>query len=121
MVFAFDLDGTLDSYPRQLQAIMAALRRAGHTVNVVTGSPNSTVGQAEWQAKADQLTELGLADCYDELVVVAGPENSIPQRKVLYLRSVGASVLVDNAEATARFASAAGLLVLVPWATRVGV
>ena len=121
MVFGVDLDGTLDSYPRQLQTIMAALREAGHTVNVVTGSPNPAVDQAEWQAKADQLTELGLADCYDELVVVAGPENSIPQRKVLYLRSVGASVLVDNAEATARFASAAGLLVLVPWATRVGV
>lgn len=100
---------------------MQALRPAGHTVTILTGLAQSQepVTEADVEFKRQKLSALGLDGTYDNLVVLSGPENTIPYKKVLYMRSVGGGTLIDNSEANARAASAAGILALVPWATRV--
>jgi dTDP-4-dehydrorhamnose reductase len=117
-LFAFDIDGCADAYPREFQAIMQALRSAGNTVQVVTGTHDSPVTQTDLDEKAQYLESLGLAECYDKLVVISHPTGDVSQMKADYLQSVGANCLFDNDLSNAASVTAAGILVLVPWGSR---
>lgn len=119
MVVATDLDGTLTDYAEQLKPVLDALRAAGHTVVVLSGDRREPITDADWEFKRQRLEDLGLGDSYDRLVVVEGPEGCVPQRKVLWMKQNDCTVLIDNSAANARAATAAGILTLVPWATRI--
>jgi hypothetical protein len=118
VIVAVDLDGTLDIYPQELRAIMSAVRAAGDTVIVISGSHKGFVDQGEVDGKAQMLASLGLDRCYDELVVIPGPETDVADRKAAYLQSIQASVLIDNRKKNCRAATKAGMLALCPWGSR---
>lgn len=112
MLVAVDIDGTIDAAPTIFLSLMQALRAAGHRVVVVTGSAAPAVTEQDLQDKANYLQQLGLAEAYDELVVVADPTD---ETKTQWLEDNGAALLVDNKKANAK---AAPCLTLVPWQTR---
>jgi hypothetical protein len=116
-LFAFDLDGTLTEHTAQLGAMMRSLRAGGACVVVISGH-NTKVTPQVWRDKARQLKKLGLADAYDLLVAVDGPEEAVAQRKANYLQSVGCQVLIDNSMRNARFLEDSSVVALVPWRVR---
>ena len=118
MLVAVDIDGCADAYPREFQSIMSALRAAGHTVYVVTGSQGPTVTQADLDEKATYLSSLGLGESYDVLTVIGNPDGDIADKKVQYLQSVGAHALFDNSVPNLKAATKAGILALCPWGSK---
>jgi hypothetical protein len=98
--------------------MMSALRAAGHVVEVVTGSSGDTVTPEDAASKAQLLASLGMGECYDRLVVVPGPQSEVADRKTAYLRSVEASMLIDNRKDNCKAATAAGILALCPWGSK---
>lgn len=120
MIVAFDLDGCIDAYPREMQSLMQSLRAAGHHVEVVTGVESSEATETTLEEKATYLASLGCGECYDRLVVVAYDPTSleVAANKVAYLQSIGCHTLVDNTKANAQAATEAGILALVPWGAR---
>jgi hypothetical protein len=118
VLVAVDLDGTIDAFPRELQSMMSALRAAGHEVEVVSGANTDTVTQSDVDAKAELLASLGCGECYDRLVVLPGPESAVAERKTAYLRSVNASMLIDNRKENVKSATDAGILALLPWGSK---
>lgn len=116
-LFAFDLDGTLTEHTEQLGAMMRALRAGGACVIVISGH-NTKATPPIWREKARQLKKLGLADAYDCLVAVDGPEEEVARNKANYLQSVGCKVLVDNSMRNARFLAGTNVIPLVPWHLR---
>jgi hypothetical protein len=115
MLFAFDLDGTLDADPEVFLALMQALRTSGNRVVVATGYSGPVTPEVI-TAKKEYLATLGFANAYDELVVFADPPT---EAKAAWLKTNRADCLIDNNRANAEVVSA-NCLVLVPWATRVG-
>ena len=124
MKIAIDVDGTIDSTPRQLQSIMSALKAAGHTVVVLTGTQEEGgPTPADFEEKANYLNSLGCGSaCYDQLEVLDGSDKEkLPELKADWCKDNHVDVLVDNDKDNAKAASAAGVeLVLVPWASRQG-
>lgn len=119
MFIAFDLDGVIDAYPREMQSLMSALKAAGHHVEVVTGVHDDAPSKNALDEKAQYLASIGCGECYDKLVVVAyGDSDSIAEKKVDYLAPAGCHILVDNTVENAKAATAAGILALVPWGTK---
>lgn len=120
MFVAFDLDGCVDSYPREMQSLMSALQAAGHHVEVVTGIQDKQPTQQALDEKAQYLASIGCGQCYDKLVVVNYPAGGkdVANNKVDYLVGAGCHVLVDNTIPNAKAATAAGLLALVPWGAK---
>ena len=117
MVFCFDLDGTVTAFPEQMCALMTGLRAVGHRVVVLSGAKADTATQDHVDAKRALLAQLGCADCYDTLVVVANPKNDVADLKVAYMRQANADALVDNDHANVRAARKAGFLALRPGRT----
>jgi hypothetical protein len=116
MIFAFDLDGSADTFPREFQALMCALKDAGHCVQIVTGIPEEEITPAIIEAKKSKLAGLGMAESYCDLVVIAGPEDRVPARKAEYLCGVGAAMLFDNRRDNMVAAADAGVpLCLLTW------
>ena len=116
MLCAFDIDGTVDAFPAQFLAIMQALRCAGHSVVVLTGSSDDVTPEVVAH-KAQYLNELGLGDAYDRLVVLPRPH---VENKVAWCQAHNVEVLFDNRKETARALAETGTtLALVPWQTRV--
>jgi hypothetical protein len=112
---AFDIDGTLDANPPLYLSIMQALRMAGHRVVVVTGCSCPKVEPQDIIDKTEYLANLGLGECYDQLVVLADPA---PENKAEWLAVNKADLLVDNTVANVK-AAPGSCLCLVPWATRI--
>ena len=117
-LFAFDVDGCVDAFPREFQSIMQALRSAGHTVQIVTGTHDVPVTQMDLDEKAQYLDSLGLGECYDRLVVISHPSGDVSQMKADYLESVGAAALFDNDVKNAQAVTGRGVLALVPWGSK---
>lgn len=114
MLVAVDLDGTIDSEPTTMQALLTALKAAGHTVVVATGTADGEVTPEDTIAKAEYLQSLGCAECYDQIVVFAEPHD---ENKAEWLKANHADLLIDNNKSNAK--AAAGICpVLVPWQTR---
>jgi hypothetical protein len=108
----FDLDDTITRAPEFYRQVMWALRSCGHKVHVLSGTHHAPATPEDLTAKAELLRSLGCASCYDELVAVSGPEDKVPENKVAYMRSVGASALIDNDKANVKAAQKAGFLAL---------
>lgn len=103
MNVAFDLDGTIDSFPRVFQSLMSALMAAGHHVYVVTGVDSSEVTGDDKTAKQQYLTSLGIGpECYTELVVCPKPH---PANKVDQIEELDIDAVFDNKKGTVKKAA----------------
>ena len=123
MRVALDLDGTIDSCPREFQSIMSALQAASHTVTVVTGVEAAKVTKQDTEEKKNYLSALGCGQCYDELVILPhtpdGEDHDLHDEKAQWLIDNGVDVFFDNNSKNAKAAVKAGVpLVLVPWASK---
>lgn len=117
MQIAVDIDGTVDAAPHQFERLLSALRAAGHYVIMLSGSGNHPPSGNSYKTKCNYLSGLGLAECWDELVIVTG---DVAQLKAQWCQDNNIHVLIDNSKSNAEAASKAGVaLVLVPWATRI--
>lgn len=114
MKVAFDIDGTLDADPTDFESLMAALKAAGHQIVVITGASSKKVTQQDYEDKANYLNELGLGNCYDELVVFGDPPH---KAKAKYCKKHNVALLFDNSVKNAKLASKY-CVVLVPWANK---
>lgn len=122
MRVAVDIDGTLDANPREMQSIMSSLAAAGHIVSIVTGTSDGPPTQQDFDNKAAYMANLGCAECWHDLTLIAHPggTDQLAQVKAKWMIDNGVDVLIDNTVANVKAASAAGVdLVLVPWASRV--
>ena len=122
MRVAVDIDGTLDSNPRELQTMMSALTAAGHIVSVITGTSDGPPAQPDFDNKANYLTNLGCGECWHDMTVISHPggNKQLADVKAQWCIENGVDALIDNTIANVRAASKAGVpLVLVPWASRV--
>lgn len=112
-----DLDGTITKFPVVMCALMGALRDAGHCVVVLTGDAAETATESAVEDKRALLSQLGCADAYTTITVVANPKNKVADLKVAYMRQVGADLLIDNDHKNVRAARKAGFLALRPGRT----
>ena len=117
-VIAVDLNDTISAYPEEMRTLMEAYRAAGHEVHVLSGWEAESADQEALAEKTQQLKDLGCADCYDKLVVVADPKNDVAEQKVNYMRHVGATTLVDNSRRNGKKARKAGFMALRPQGTK---
>jgi hypothetical protein len=108
MIVCYDLDGTITADPKFYRAEMDGHRSAGHEVHVLSAHEEGPATNAHLLAKSSLLHDLGLGNSYDKLAVVDGPHKAIPRNKVAYMRSVGATHLVDNRKGNVRAAAKAG-------------
>jgi hypothetical protein len=114
-IWCFDLDGTISSTPDLMATLMKGLREDDHQVHVVSGTHHDPATREDVVAKQALLDSLGLAQGthYDKLVAVSGPEKMVAQRKVEYMKHIGAAGLVDNAKPNIKAARQAGFLGLL--------
>ena len=121
MLVCCDIDGTASAAPNEILAILTALRASSNHVTMLTGVSDAVVTQADFDEKVAFLTSLGLGECWDDMTVLANhPGVNLADEKAKFCVDNGCDVLIDNAKANARAASAAGIpLCLVPWASRV--
>lgn len=108
MIICFDLDGTISSAPQEMRAIMEALRGRGDEVHVLTGHKGDSVNDGVIASKLALLKSLGCEGCFDRLAVVANPKNKVARQKAHYMKSVGASMLVDNSKKNVKAAAKNG-------------
>ena len=117
-VVAVDLNDTVSAYPQEMKLLMESLRAAGHEVHVLSGWEADHADDEALEQKRKQLEDLGCADCYDKLVVVADPKNHVAEQKVNYMRHVGSKILIDNNRKNGKAARKAGFLALRPQGTK---
>ena len=115
MNVAFDLDGTLDTSPYVMQALVSALHAAGHKITVMTGASEATPSAAMVKQKWSALKQLGLADLINELVVIGDPPHA---QKAALCKKLKVDLLVDNSVQNAKLCSE-HCLVMLPWNTKV--
>lgn len=110
--FAFDIDGVIDSFPREMGTMIAALTAAAHHVFIITGVTGDTVAQADIDAKAQFLNSLGLgADTYFQLICVPEPHD---ENKAKAIKDNDIGVLVDNSKSNVK-AAAGDCVALLVW------
>lgn len=114
MVVAFDIDGTLDLDPADMQSLMAALKAAGHQVVVLTGCSEQTPTQNDVAQKTQYLKSLGMGSCYGLLVVFGDPPH---KAKAKWCKKHNVALLFDNSVKNAKLASKY-CTVLLPWASK---
>lgn len=98
MISCYDMDGVITADPEFYRCEMRGLRARGHQVHILTGNPTAL----------HRLAEMGFVKGreYDALGVV--PRQHIAVAKVAYMKSVGATHLVDNRRKTIRAVRKAG-------------
>lgn len=91
MKIAFDLDGTLNRYPKQLGVMMHELKNAGHHVIVLTAVPT---GETK-ERREEMLRAVGImpASYHD---IVMQPDDGRSKGK--YCKENGIEVLIDDSE-----------------------
>ncbi len=112
MLFCFDIDGSLTDWPEELGAVMRALQKDGHKVEVLSGHLGTVVTEATIERKKKLLSSLGVGDAYSRLVVFASPDNHVAEQKVNYMEQNNASALFDNNRQNVKAARKAGFLSL---------
>lgn len=117
-VICIDLNDTISAYPEEMRTLMEAYQAAGHEVHVLSGWEAEQADQEALAEKTQQLKDLGCADCYDRLVVVADPANDVAALKVSYMTHIGSNTLVDNNRRNGKKARKAGFLALRPQGTK---
>lgn len=111
-IWCFDLNNTITDWAVALCAMMCALRNDGYRVIVLTGQAADTITPEIIDAKLGELRKFGAQHCYDQLVVCAAPDGDVSDQKVAYMRSVGATGLVDNDKRNIKKAKKAGFLTM---------
>ena len=106
-----DIDGTADLDPSVMGSLMMALKTAGHNVVVLTGASDPIPSQADWQAKADYLKQIGLGSAWNKLVVFGDPPH---KAKAKWCHKHNVDLLLDNSAENADLAAKYSI-VLVPW------
>jgi hypothetical protein len=113
---AIDVKGTADAFPHQMSELMSALKAAGNGVVILTGVEKDRVGQADVDTVRSYLDQCGITPAmYDQIIVCPRPH---PKHKVQAMKDNDIDLLVDNKKSSARKATKAGLMAMVPWATR---
>ena len=107
-----DLNATISATPELMRAIMRGLRAAGHEVHILTGCDKPEVTPEVIAEKLAQLDSLNFRKGidYDTAVAVSGPESEVAQRKVEYMRHVGAAGLIDDKKRNIKAVRAAGFM-----------
>lgn len=119
MRVACDIDGTITAAPVQFEALLTALRAAGHRVTILTGSTDSPVTQEDFDNKVKFLTGLGCVGCWDDMVVFSAEGDKLSRKKAKWCGANDIDLFIDNDEGNAMAATPLVPLVLVPWTTRV--
>jgi hypothetical protein len=109
-IWCCDLDGTATDFPKEMGALMRGLRAEVPPVQVhiLTGHKADRPTPEIAREKIALLDSLGLGDCWDKLAVVADPDNDVADKKVAYMKKVGATALVDNKKQNVKAARKAG-------------
>lgn len=101
--FAFDIDGVIDSFPREMATMISALTAAAHRVFIITGADGETVAPSEVKAKREYLISLGISpEMYYELIVLPQP-HAENKAKAIAENDIG--VLIDNSKENIKAAS----------------
>lgn len=110
--FAFDIDGVIDAFPREMATMICALTAAAHRVFIITGADGDTVAASDIEAKREYLVSLGLSpEMYYELIVLPQP-HAENKAKAIAENDIG--VLVDNSKANIK-AAAGKCVALLLW------
>jgi hypothetical protein len=116
VLIAVDIDGTIDAFPGEFQTILSCLRASGHYVVIISGGDSDPVDQTQLDGRVQQLTALGLADAYDEIVLVPQPHD---EAKATFCKARQVDVLFDNSKKNAKaYAATCNGPAFVPWQTR---
>lgn len=116
MNVAFDIDGTIDSFPQVMLALCSALTAAGHEVYIITGVEADTVPASVVKGKKMFLTGLGFGPgTYKQLIVVPQPHDKNKADEIARLK---VELLIDNSVANAKAAKAL-CAVLILWNSKV--
>lgn len=114
--FAFDIDGTIDAFPREMNTIIAALTAAAHHVYIISGLDAPEVTPVDVEAKRDYLISLGLApECYYQLIIIPEPH---AENKLKAIQDNDIGVLFDNNRENIKVAAKGGCLALLLWNSR---
>jgi hypothetical protein len=112
MNIGFDLDGVIDSFPRQSQTIISAMAAAGHRVFVITGyGGTGAIPPDIVQGKRTYLASLGITT-YSDLIVV--PQPNAPNKAQAIVDN-GIDVFIDNDKDNIKGATANGCMSLLLW------
>ena len=117
MNVAFDVDGTIDSFPREFQSLCSALEAAGHHVIIVTGVGGTEVTPDDVVAKKQYLASLGIT-MYSQVIVCAHGEKSdedIATEKQQVIEENDIHMLFDNDKRNVKAAAAVGVPALLLW------
>lgn len=98
MKVATDLDGTISADPAFYRAELAGLMQKGHEVHVVTGNAHGE----------QALRDLGFMKGRDYTTCSVVPLKHIASAKVAFMKSIGATHLIDNRKKNIRKAVKAG-------------
>ena len=81
MNVAFDIDGTIDSFPQVMLGLVTALTAAGHHVYIITGIEQDKVTPTDVRNKKAFLIGLGFGPgTYKELIVLPQPHDTVQEQ-----------------------------------------
>lgn len=111
---AFDLDGTISSFPAVFQTLIAALTAAGRQVYILSGAGDDKAQPGEQEAKVQYLRSLGIGpELYHELIVVPNPHKN--KARVIQEKNIG--IFFDNNKQNVK-AAAPYCVALLVWNSR---
>lgn len=99
MNFCFDMDGTLTRHPKVLGEIMLSLKKAGHTVYILTGSLGETPPDKLNAYRLDQAKNLGLMPeiHFDDIISCVDPSfDGVAKLKGVFCRENSVDWVVDD-------------------------
>ena len=115
MNIAFDIDGVLSSFPKEMGRTISAYKAAANRVYIITGIEGPTVAKTDLDAKREYLMTLGVGrDMYDELIVCPEPH---PANKSLAIQENTIEILFDNDKENIK-AAAPYCVALLLWNSR---
>ena len=118
MNVAFDIDGTIDSFPQVMLGLVTALTAAGHHVYIITGIEQDKVTPTDVRNKKAFLIGLGFGPgTYKELIVLPQPHDT---NKADQIKKLDIELLIDNSVANAKAAKTL-CAVLILWNSKVKV
>lgn len=111
MNVGFDIDGTIDAFPRVFQSLISALATAGHHVFIITGVDADTVTQADIEAKRLYLVSMGIVT-YTSLIVCPTPH---AENKARVIQEQDIELFIDNDKGNVKAAAKSGAVSLLLW------
>lgn len=98
MNIGIDIDGTIDAFPVTFQHLIAGFKAAADHVYIITGIGADEPTDADYAAKAQYLTAMGIPpSAYYQLVIVGtSPDMTHAQAKAKYIQDNNIGLLIDN-------------------------